>query len=189
MPFRRFVFAIIAAGFARAATASVIVTPDSPMGSITGSPGQTVGWGFSITPDPVDWVTFDSVQLAFDSNPQFGFFTDFLGPQGGPQNGALPPGSIPWIEPFDEGNALGLGSYAISPDALRGDSDSGTLAVVYELFSDDPNICGSCYLSTNEVDVPLSVTATPEPDTFASLICGLGCVWACRARRRASSNR
>jgi hypothetical protein len=159
--------------FVGTAQADIIIVLDPPNGALFGNPGGTVGWGFSITPDPSDFATIDSVQLAFDSNPALGVFTDFLGPQGGPNQGFIPPASGNWTQSFDLASGQGLGSYQISSSAQIGDRDTGRLAVFYDLYSADPSVCPSCYIQTNENDISFSVTATPEPGSALLLVAGL----------------
>ncbi len=178
----------ITALFVPAAQADIIITMNPANGNISGNPGDTVGWGFTITADPSNFASIDSVQLAFDTNPSLGIFTDLLGPQGGPSQGFIAPSpSGPWTENFDATAGLGIGSYQISPLAAPGQQDTGTLAVFYDLFSADPSTCSSCYIQTNEIDLSVSVTAAPEPAPVLLLTAGLASLYF--ARRRFSYNR
>jgi hypothetical protein len=178
--------AITTALLVPAAQADIIITMDPTNGVISGNPGDTVGWGFTITPDPTNFASIDSIQLAFDTNPSLGIFTDLLGPQGGPNQGVIAPSPAgPWTESFDATAGLGLGSYQISSLAGFGQQDTGTLAVFYDLFSADPSTCSSCYIQTNEVDLSFSVTSSvtsvPEPAPALLLMAGLASL--CLARR------
>jgi hypothetical protein len=174
--------AITTALLVPAAQADIIITMNPANGDISSNPGDTVGWGFTITPDPTNFASIDSVQLAFDTNPSMGIFTDLLGPQGGRNQGFIAPSpSGPWTESFDATAGLGFGSYQISSLAAFGQQDTGTLAMFYDLFSADPSTCSSCYIQTNEVDLSFSVTSVPEPAPALLLLAGLASL--CFARR------
>ena len=85
-------------------------------GSITGGPGDTVGWGFKLTNSTADWISVTSSALTFETNPSLGVYTDFIGLQSGPlPSFALAPSTF-WSETFD-GVSQGIGSYAISSSA------------------------------------------------------------------------
>src|SRR5947207_387067 len=68
--------------------------------NVTGRPGETVGWGFSLTSDPVNWISVTAAFPIVESDPSIGFFTDFIGPQGGPVSFAIPAGAA-WAQAFD----------------------------------------------------------------------------------------
>jgi hypothetical protein len=185
MPLRQLLIALLFAVLGTPCSrANIIVLSNPGDGTVAGEPGQTVGWGFTIVPDPADWATIAVTAISFDTNPALGFFTDNLGPQGGMSNGVLPPGLYQWTQNFDPVNMLGLGGYTISAAAPAGSIDSGTIAVIYELFSQDPNVCPGCYVSTNEIDLPFSVQAVPEPGSYILLLSGLACLGTGRARSR-----
>jgi len=165
-----FILVCFCAGHARA---SIIVSLDPQDGAIAGIPGQTVGWGFTILPDPVDWATIVVTTISFDTNPGLGTYQDYLGPQGGDDDSALAPRTYEWAENFDPLTLQGVGGYTLSANAAAGEINYGTLSIVYELYSQDPKTCPDCYLSTEEVELPFLVTAVPEPDSFTLLLCGL----------------
>src|SRR5579864_2695960 len=79
--------------------AASVVTPDPADGNLSGAPGDTIGWGFSVTNTPVGWISFTQSLLVNETNPSLGSYTDLIGPQGGPVNFALDPNSV-WTESF-----------------------------------------------------------------------------------------
>jgi len=166
------------------AAAGPLITPDPFSGSVAGYPGSSVGWGFTVQSDPSDWTAFVASFPLSESNPSVGFYTDFIGAQGGPVNFVLPPGAPDWIESFNPVAQTGLGSYTIDPAALPGAVDSGTILILYQLYSADPNTCGSCSAGTGSLDVPfqVTVTAAPEPGTWFLPAIGLALLAARRRR-------
>lgn len=157
----------------------------SPMdGVVSGAPGQTVGWGFDLTADSTNWTSITGSFILFDSNPGLGLYSDFIGPQGGPSGGVLPPAAPDWMESFDAGAATGLGSYAISSLASAGQSDSGAFLVEYETFSDNPATCGSCFVSSGTFVENFTVNVAPEPSSFSF---AAAAILAALAARRAKA--
>jgi hypothetical protein len=148
-------------------------------GVISGSPGETVGWGFDLTADPDNWTTIIGTIPLFESNPGMGMFTDFMSPQGGPVGGALPANTPDWIQTFDANAFTGFGGYTIDPLAAIGDSDIGMFLVQYEQFSDDPTTCGQCFLASGEFFVDFTVNTVspaPEPASSVTMLGGAGLV-------------
>ena len=94
-----------------ATAATINLNPSG--GAISGMPGDTVGWGFTLTNDTASWLSVTSSALTFETNPLLGSFTDFIGLQGGPlPSFALAPFTA-WTQSFD-GISQGIGAYAIS---------------------------------------------------------------------------
>jgi hypothetical protein len=148
--------------------AAPVLTLAPSGGSIAGRADATVGWGFDLSSDSTDWVSVIGIVPLSESNPALGVITDLIGPQGGPGMGALAPGSADWIQAFDPIAGTGLASFTIAQGARTGDFDSGSLRVLYELFSADPSTCGDCLVGTGSADAgfQVSVTSTatvPEP--------------------------
>lgn len=170
-------------------TASPVITIIPSDGDISGVAGTEVGWGFAVTSDPIEWISFVVSVPVAESNPSVGFYSDFIGFQGGPVNNVLPPGSIVWTEPFDP-SGIGLGSYTIDPAAATGAVDSGMIDVQYETFLEDPNLCPTCATGFGDALVPFTVTvtdtvtasATPEPSPL--ILVGLGGALLLAGRRR-----
>ena len=184
-PKRLYIAGILIAALPFVAAAGPVIASGPPDGSISGIPGSTVGWGFTVQADPTDWVSFVTSLTLFESNPSLGFYTDFIGFQGGPVDFVLPPASPDWTQSFDATAETGLGSYTIDPSALPGAVDSGSIHIEYQLFSDDPNTCGACSVGSGSADLPFQVTVvpTPEPASWYLLAAGIGLL-ASRRRKK-----
>ncbi|MBI4902149.1 MAG: PEP-CTERM sorting domain-containing protein [Acidobacteria bacterium] len=168
-----FVLTLLAAAALPAAPLFTI----TPSGGISGRPGDTIGWGFSITADPTDWVTFISSFPLLETNPLLGIYTDLLGGAGGPGNGVLAPGSPAWNGQLAE--------YVIDPLASANDFNTGIIVVLYETFSADPVVCLGCRTGEGELFADFSVTVTnetPEPGTLG--VAGLALLLLSFRRRR-----
>lgn len=175
-----------------AASADPVITLDAPGGVIAGAPGDTIGWGFTVTSDPAYLTTFVTSFTLFETNPSIGFYTDFIGAQGGPENFTLPAGAPDWVQTFDPVQQTGMGSFAINPGALPGAIDSGVIHIEYEMvlasssfspFAGSTNCGVSCFAS---VELPFAVTVSapaPEPATCVLEVVGLVLVGIGRKRR------
>jgi hypothetical protein len=154
--------------------ATPVVTLDPVNGQISGMPGTIVGWGFSVTPDPLEWISFTGSALQDLSSAGLGSYVDFIGPQGGPVNGVLAPGGSAWIQSFDQAMGTGAGTFAIDPAALPGSFETGTITLFYDQFSADPNNCLSCNVGSSTISVPFRVDVAasdvPEPGTTPLLL-------------------
>ncbi len=159
------IFAIALLCGAVAARADVTFTLDPSSGSIQGVPGDTVGWGFTLTSDPKSWISVVTTVLVNETNPSLGSYVDYAGLLGGPVNGVLAPGAPAWTVPFDLLNQIGAGAFSIDPLALAGAGDAGFIDLNYEIFSADPNVCPTCATGFGDLRAPFSVQATPEPST------------------------
>jgi len=172
-----------------AAQASTILTLDPPSGAVSGSPGDTVGWGFTFTND-TDYAVITGTQFCDSSSsplpsvclplsPDLGTYTDFAGLQflvAGPS-----PESTAISQTFDNLLSTGIGSFAIDPSA--GGSLSGIIVLTYDLFSVSPNdqafdpindtISNGNYLTAEASVTVAPVTSVPEPSSFALLGAGL----------------
>ncbi len=166
-----------------AASAAPILMLDPADGAIRGASGQRVGWGFQVKPDAILWTSFVASFVLIENGPMTGSYDDNIGLQGGPVNFVLAPGSSDWIQVFSEANGTGLGFYTVDPSAIIGDTNSGTLGIAYELYTDDPNSCGDCFATSGQFEVAYSVTAVPEPGTAVILLLGLGTLALGRWRR------
>lgn len=158
------VLSILALAAALPGYAGPVLTLTPPTGSIQGHAGQTVGWGFTLTSDPADWISAVTTSLVGETDPSLGIYMDNAGALGGPTNGVLAPGAAPWTVPFSPG----IGAYLIDPGAGVGMIDQGMLDLNYETFSADPNVCSSCALGFADLQVPfqIEVVAAPEPGTW-----------------------
>jgi hypothetical protein len=159
-------------------TAAPVVTP-YPSSAVVGLPGTIVGWGFQVTPDATEWISFTGSLTLNETNPALGFYLDLIGTQGGPAtSGVLPPSPEPvWEKEFDLNTFQGLGLFAISLSAPMNAVNSGDIRILYERYSDNPVTClVGCYIDSGFVDVPFSVTVgdpVPEPSTWQLLLLGV----------------
>ncbi|MCW5966197.1 MAG: PEP-CTERM sorting domain-containing protein [Bryobacterales bacterium] len=187
---RRLIFLTLAMfTIAALAAAAPILTLTPPSGNISGEPGGIAGFGFTFTADPDEWITVVSSFLLFETNPELGFYEDYMALQGGPDNGALAPGSPAWVQAFDPNQGFGLGAFFLSPLANVGDRNDAQLIVIYERFSADPSTCGTCNLGSGEFSFDVSITAAaasqvPEPGTLSLLVLSLVIAGAVRCRRQ-----
>lgn len=134
----------------------------TPSADLTAAPGATTGWGFDITPDNLFAISIISTFVVDPSDAAFGTYTDLVSLIGGPDSGFLLPGPH-WIQPPQSG----IGSFQLAPDA------QGTLTAllhidyeVYEVNNGSPRD----FVSTESVELPISVTATPEPACWILLL-------------------
>ena len=99
-------------------------------GAISGSPGQTVGWSFSLT-NTTDYMLVNSVQFIPGSTA--GTFTDLLSPQG------IVIGPLPEVTTLTQvwDGTIGLGSFVISASAPIG-TVLGQVFITYDLFTENP---------------------------------------------------
>lgn len=166
-----------------AMNAEVILTLNPGSGAVQALPGATTGWGFTITPNSNTTISLISSFLENEANSSLGVYTDLIGVEGGPNAGLLVSTDPIWTEAFSYDSGLGmgtgLGAYQIDPAATLGSTDSGDIRVEYELFSES-SLCPACYLGTESIEVPFTVTVgatpavAPEPNTLslaAAAIC------------------
>lgn len=126
-------------------------------------PGSSGSIFFTMKADQTNWVTAVSSFILTQTDPTFGIYDDVIGALGGPVDAVLAPGSPDWSDQ--------LGIYFVSPDPATA-VNSGTIRVLYEEFSGDPNACVECYLGPGSFDVEFEITTIPEPGTWLSLAAG-----------------
>jgi PEP-CTERM motif-containing protein len=160
-------------------------TPTFPVltfnGDISGMPGNTVGWSFSLEWDsPDQWLSVTESALQGESNPSLGIYTDFIGPQGGPlPDFAIAP-STTWSQTFDPVLQTGIGSYTIDPSTPLFATDTGEITIFYDLYDASP-IDGGNLVSSGSISAEFSVTAadeaqTPEPGSWVLAAIGLALI-------------
>lgn len=174
-------------GMAQPAAALSLIELTGPGGHLEGLPGQTVGWGFRLQAQPLEWLSFIGSALVAETAPATGSYLDLIGLAGGPAGGVLPAGNTVWQMPYD-GLSQGLGQYTLAPTAVPGTLNQATLRVLFERYSDNPFTCGSCFIDVGQADLAVSVRVltppVPEPGTLALWLGGAGVlVWARRRVR------
>jgi hypothetical protein len=163
----------------------------SPGAAISGAPGSTVGWGFTLTND-LNWIEVVQAQFCLDSpvnNPCFLASTQFVDIISNPPNDVIvgPSGSVSQI--YAPSSNLGLGSFIISPGAAIGSSVVGNILLTYNTFDADPNAGGNQIGFNDAISARASVTTItestlPEPTTWGLAGIGLAGLVARRLRRR-----
>ena len=161
---------------AAALSADTISLDLDPLGgSISGAPGSTIGWGFTLTNSSTSWISVTSSALTFETNPLLGSYVDFIGLQGGPAPSfAVAPSSF-WTETFDN-VSQGIGSYTIPNSAELSAEDSGSILVSFDLFNSDPSDGGN-QTGSSSVSAPFTVDVAPiapvpEPSSLALTVTG-----------------
>jgi hypothetical protein len=194
----RFAALVLLACLAPGARADATVALNPVDGVISGAPGDTVGWGFTVT-NGTNWISIDSVSVENETSPlggASGGFTSYMDLLGGLTNGVTPPNQT-WSLGFSPGSpGTGIGQYVIDAGTPLGASDSGDFVIFYDEFSGDPNTCGSCYVDTLEMfdaggnppafTIDVAVTSVPEPHSALLLVLA-GCMLAL-ARRPSRRN-
>jgi hypothetical protein len=160
----------------------------TPSGTVSGLPGDTVGWGYSIENDTSDYLVVENSYFCdpgedpsdFDCSPGLGASTyqDFIANN----FTEIAPNST-GAQSFDATANTGVGEYSIDPLAVAGQSDVGSIVIVYDLFttdflSPDYTCCqvgGDVEISAAaEVDVTGTGTSpVPEPATQGLVVAGL----------------
>jgi len=109
----------------------------SNSGVISGQPGSTTGWGFTLT-NTLNYVVIAASEFDITQNAGDGSYTDIIGPNfivvG---TGAY--ASTPISQAFDASVPTGVGSFAILPSAAKGDVVLGTIMLTYDVYSVSPN--------------------------------------------------
>jgi hypothetical protein len=180
--FRRFaaMLILVALGPATVAETAPILQTIPANGDISGSPGVTIGWGYSITnDDPVNWLVTSGVGAdPFLSGTPDGSVFDFP---------IVAPGATV-ILPFDSTLAFGLYSFTWDLGTPVGAVNTGTFVVSAEWWDGEPGTGGNFVDFAADLTAPYSVTAAvapvPEPASVGLLLLGAVARWARRRRQR-----
>ncbi len=190
---------LLVLSLASVCTATATLTLNPVNGAIVGAPGQSVGWGFTIS-DNVNWLVV--VQTGFCSSfntdgSQFlpcnnpvpgGTYLDFsqFNFVDSPPNGPDTPSeqNFSYNPPCNVGPCTGTGAFTINGNTPIGTLLSGVIVVDYELFNGDPTNGGTEIGGEFFIEKNASVFVAPEPATWlllGSTLAGLGLA---RFRRR-----
>jgi hypothetical protein len=150
-------------------------------GNVSGSPGSTVGWGYTLTNNTSNWL--EAVNLSAGSftigSPVAVIFFNFP---------ILAPDTSVTVQ-FNALTDAGLYALALFPNAPLGASNTGTFLLDSQYFSGDPLSCGSCFIGAAPeltANYKATVTSVPEPASLLVLVSGLfgvGC-WRRRFSKR-----
>ena len=201
------IFCITLLGFLAACLAadadSVTLTLDPTDGTISGAPGATVGWGYTIDNNTGDYLIVD--QSFFCESGQDPLYASCAPALGASTYSDFTSNNFILIAPdssasasYDPSTQSGLGSYGIDLNATPGQSDVGSIVVAYELWDADPTmgpadmlcadpssgVCDFEVTAAATVNVLGGTTATPEPRTVGLLSGGLVLLIIGFARRR-----
>jgi hypothetical protein len=177
-------FLLIAVGCLAGNAEMVMITTDPPGGAVSGSPGQTVGYGFTITNSTPYYLLFDASYFCEPGqDPEFTTCTQSLGTYqdyiAANFTEVAPMSSL--SESFNANTMTGFGAYNISPTAMVGATDSGNLIATYMEYQGDP-LNGGTPVPPGDIELsaPASVTVipvstTPEPSSWTlAMLGGLG---------------
>jgi hypothetical protein len=182
--------ALLFAGVSYAGAITLDLVPAN--GAVSGRPGQTTGWGFTLTNTGPDFLLVTGTSFVVTPLSSFGTYTDLLSPQitGGATFLVLGPSpETPSLqEAFDAGKGTGIGEFTFARTAAG--QVAGNIVVDYALFSvspNDPNFDPGADLVTADANVSAAATITvspasavPEPGTLLFIAGGMVCLLARR---------
>jgi hypothetical protein len=157
-----------------------LLTLNPSNGVVSGTPGSTVGWGFTLSNDSgflvPSLIVFCEGAFNAGCTPTFGTFTDFAAQA---QFNVVGPTVT---ETFNNATQQGIGSFTINSNAPTSVSDVGTIFLVYDTFSCnilDDNCNPTQTAFSQLLSAPASVNivgtaaAVPEPGTACFAAVGL----------------
>jgi hypothetical protein len=165
---------LLASAFAACAQAGTLSLTLLPVGAISGEPGTVVGWGFTfINSGSPDWVVLTSSD--FTGSTVYGHYVDYLSLGNAPLYVAGPAPesstiSVSWNSLSNP--PLGLGEFDINSTARPGAIIGGTIQVVYDVFSQDPNnpnFDPGSFITSGTVSAPAEVGVSPEPPSLLTM--------------------
>jgi hypothetical protein len=161
-------------------------------GALAGDAGSTSGWGFTLANSTSDFLVVANSFFCEEGQspasstcvPRLGVYSDIAA-----GNATLVGPGSSVTQAFKADGSSGLGSFSIWSSAAPGQSDSGSIYLVYDLFDADPftgpaNQIGGDHMlsSAAQVSVGKSTTAAPEP--ALPLLSGLALLAGLSVRRR-----
>jgi len=190
---------LLVLSLASVCTATATLTLNPVNGAITGDPGQSVGWGFTIS-DNVNWLVVVGTDFCSSFNTMTPDTFPCLNPVSGgtyldfsqfnfvvaPPNGPDSPSeqNFSYNPPCNVGPCTGAGAFTINGNTPIGTLLSGVIVVDYDLFNGDPTNGGQQIGGDFFIEKNASVLVVPEPATWlllGSTLAGLGLA---RFRRR-----
>ncbi len=145
-------------------------------GAISGPPGLTIGWGYTITNQSSSlWLVTTNLSAdVFLNGIPNAFVFDLP---------AVPPlGTV--TVPFDPVGLLGLFAFTWDATAPAGFVNSGTFILSAEFWTNNPLTGGIFSAFALDQSAPYSATVTPipEPSTLLLLVTGLGGLGLCKKK-------
>ena len=176
-------FTALAVALTGRLVAGPILTLNPSNGTVTGTPGSTVGWGFTLSNNSGFLVPSLIVfcEGAFNAGcaPTFGTFTDFAAQFQFNVVGTTV------TQAFNNATHQGIGSFAINANAPAGTTDTGTIFVVYDTFSCDitdsncnPTQTAFSQLLSASASVNVISAAVPEPGSRGMILAGMALLLA-----------
>jgi hypothetical protein len=170
---RNLIFLLATAGCLAGNAEMLVLTP--PGGAVNGAPGQTVGFGFTITNDTPYYELFDNSYFcepgqdpaSSPCTPSLGTYQDYIA-----NNFTVIAPMSMLSESFNMNTMTGFGAYTISPTAIFGAVDSGRLLTTYMEYDGDPFNGGTQHSGDIELSAPASVMVTPEPSSAVLIALG-----------------
>lgn len=172
--------AVLAVALMGVIGAAPVLTLNPANGVVSGDPGSTVGWGFTLSNDSgflvPSLVVFCEGAFNTACAPTYGTFTDFAARS---QVNVVGPTVA---QTFNNATQQGIGSFTINANAPAGATDTGTMFLVYDTYSCDitNSNCNPTQSAFSQLlSAPASVrvagasAAVPEPGTTALLFVGL----------------
>ena len=171
------------------AQATLLIDLDPLGGALSGSPGATVGWGYTVTNSfSNEYIVLTASD--FSTASSLGTYTDYV-----PSNFVvIAPGGGQYSQAFNALSQTGTGSFLIDPLAPVGATATGTIVMSYDTYTGDPSIdVNAIYISSLTADTPASLTvadsSVPEPSTCILLTLGLCAVGFTRRERKRAEKR
>jgi hypothetical protein len=178
--------------------ASAHVLTLTPSGTVSGPPGATAGWGYSITNSSSQYmVIVNSYFCESGQDPLFttctqslGSYSDFIASKAT----VIAPMSTATVS-FNAQASLGLGAYAIRNSVTAGQSDSGSIVVEYDLYTANPFtdptaqlVGGDAELTASAVVLVTSATITSVPTLSNWALAALAVLLIASATRQLSGS-
>lgn len=155
----------------------ITLTLIPPDGDVSGPPGSTVGWGYTIINSSSNWLETLSASAGsfIDGTPDLIFDFPTVAPESFVTEDFSPTTTASCSSP-----PCGLYEFTWDSDAPVGTVNSGTFTVSSEYFSGDPANPSSTDLgpapdasADYSASVSSTVTVTPEPATLLLLLTGI----------------